>query len=269
MTSTPHATQQRSIITPTAPPGTNSRNTPTLSETIQTDSTCCVVSSPASGIASTPTPLRALENLPTPIPNPEACAIITNPLRTCDTEMNQWQRQWQLQPQAVSTPRSMVSGSRSRHRFGQSDMTHLVFPTGRLLELHMWNRWPFMSASDLEIVSYAMRRVVKAIAEAPHWQIIETYWNTAMQQNMIWSIAFEACTKEILKQVCWINGRRWIFHAQTGTRFAHKSIRLNPILFNQQGTTLNRIMIFAALNPDQGVWNRLIPVWRTISIFFR
>ena len=66
----------------------------------------------------------------------------------------------------------------------------------------MWNRWPFMSASDLEIVSYAMRRVVKAIAEAPHWQIIETYWNTAMQQNMIWSIAFEACTKEILKQVC-------------------------------------------------------------------
>ena len=66
----------------------------------------------------------------------------------------------------------------------------------------MWNRWPLMSASDLEIVSCAMRRVVKAIAEAPHWQIIETYWNTAMQQNMIWSIAFEACTKEILKQVC-------------------------------------------------------------------
>jgi len=66
----------------------------------------------------------------------------------------------------------------------------------------MWNRQPFMSASDLEIVSYATRRVSKALAEAPHWQIIETYWNTAMQQNNIWSIAFEAHTKEILKKVC-------------------------------------------------------------------
>jgi len=63
----------------------------------------------------------------------------------------------------------------------------------------MRNRWPFMSASDLETVSYAMQCVSKALAEAPHWHIIETYWNTAMQQNNIWSIAFEACTKEILK----------------------------------------------------------------------
>jgi hypothetical protein len=73
---------------------------------------------------------------------------------------------------------------------------------GRLLELCMWKRWPVMSASDLETVSYATRRVSKALAEAPHWQIIETYWNTAMQKNNIWSIAFEACTKEILKEVC-------------------------------------------------------------------
>jgi hypothetical protein len=233
VTSTPSATQRRSIITPTATPGTSSRNTPAPSGTIQTDSTRRVVSSPASGIASTPTPLSGLENLPTPIPNPEARAIITNPLRTRATEKNQRQRQWQLQPQAVSTPRSMVSGSRSIHRFGHSDMTRLVFATGRLLELYMWNRRPFMSASDLETVSYATRRVAKALAEAPHWQIIETYWNTAMQQNNIWSIAFEARTKEILKEVCLINGPRWILHAQTGTRFAHKSIRLNPILFNQ------------------------------------
>jgi hypothetical protein len=72
----------------------------------------------------------------------------------------------------------------------------------------MLNRWPFMSASDLETVSYATRRVAKALAEAPHWQIIETYCNTAMQQNNIWSIAFEACTKEILKAECRINGPR-------------------------------------------------------------
>jgi predicted restriction endonuclease len=73
---------------------------------------------------------------------------------------------------------------------------------GRLLELNMWNRRPFMSASDLETLSYTTRRFSQALAEAPHWQIIEKFWNTAMQQNNIWSIAFEARTKEILKEVC-------------------------------------------------------------------
>jgi hypothetical protein len=66
----------------------------------------------------------------------------------------------------------------------------------------MGNRRPFMSASDLERVSYATRRVVKALAEARHWQIIKAYWNTARQQNNIWSIAFEACIEEILQEVC-------------------------------------------------------------------
>jgi hypothetical protein len=96
----------------------------------------------------------------------------------------------------------MVSGSRSIHRFGCSDMTLLVFATARLLELYMWNRLPFMSASDLETISYATRCVSKALTEAPHWQLIETYWNTAMLQNNIWSIVFEKRTKEILKEVC-------------------------------------------------------------------
>jgi hypothetical protein len=198
MTSAPSATQRRSTNTPTATPGTSSQTTPAPGGT----STRRVVSSPASGIVITPTPPRGLEHLPTPIPNPEAHAIITNPLRTRVTEKIQRQGQWQLQPQAVSTPRSMVSGSHSIHRFGHSDMTHLVFATGRLLELYMWNRRPFMSASDLETVSYATQRVSKALAEGPHWQIIEMYWNTAMQQNNIWSIAFQARTEEILKEVC-------------------------------------------------------------------
>jgi hypothetical protein len=202
VTSTQSATLRWAIITPTATPGTSSRNTPAPSGTIQTDTTRRVVSSPATGIASTPTPLSGLENLRTPIPNPEARAIITNPLRTRTAEWNQRQRQWQSQTQAVSTPRSVVSGSRCIHRFGHSDMTRLVFSMRRLLELYMWNRRPFMSASDLETVSYATRRIAKALVEAPHWQIIETYWNTAMQQNNIWSIAFEARTKEILKEVC-------------------------------------------------------------------
>jgi len=135
----------------------------------QTDSTRRVVSSPACCIGSTPTPISGLEILPTPIPNPAAGATITNPLRTRATERNQRERLWQLQPQVVYTPRSVVSGSRSIHRFGHSDMTRLVFATGRLREFYMWNRRPFMSASDLETVSCAMRRVAKALAEAPHW----------------------------------------------------------------------------------------------------
>ena len=182
-------------------PGTCSRNTPARRRTIQTVSTRRVVSSPVSVIASTRTPLSGLENLPTPIPNSEAREIITNPLQTRATEQNQRQSQWHLQPQAVSTPRSMVSGSRSIHLFGHSDMTRLVFAMGRLLGLYMWNRRPCMTARDLEMVSYAMRRVTRALAEGPHWQIIEKYWNTAMQPNNISSIAFVARTNEILKEV--------------------------------------------------------------------
>jgi len=156
VTSTPSATQRRSMITSTAMLGTSSHCTPAPAGTSQTDSTRGVVSSLASGIASTPTPLRGLENLPTPIPNPEAHTTIRNPLRTRATKRNQRQSQWQLQPQEVSTPPPLVSGSHSIHRFGHSDIMRLVFATGRLVEFYMWNRWPFMSASDLEMVSYAM-----------------------------------------------------------------------------------------------------------------
>jgi len=166
---TQSATQQHSIITPTATPGTSSHNTPAPCGTSQTDSTCHVVSGPASGIASTPTPLSSLENLPTPILNPEVRAIITNPLRSRATEPNQRQRQWQLQTQAASAPRSVVSSSCSIQWLGHSNMTCHVFATGRLLELYMWNRRPFMSASDMETVCCATRRVAKSSAEAPHW----------------------------------------------------------------------------------------------------
>jgi hypothetical protein len=43
--------------------------------------------------------------------------------------------------------------------------------------------------------------IANALAEAPHWYITEIYCNTAMQQNNNLSIAFEVCTKEILKEV--------------------------------------------------------------------
>jgi hypothetical protein len=81
-------------------------------------------------------------------------------------------------------------------------MMHLLFATGRLLEGYMWNRPPFVSARDLETVSYAMRHHSIALAEASHWQIIETYRNTAIQPNSIWPTAFEVRSKEILKKVC-------------------------------------------------------------------
>ena len=58
-----------------------------------------------------------------------------------------------------------------------------------------------MSACDLELVSHATLPVARALAGAPYCQIIVTYRNAAMQQNNIWSLAFEARAKEILKEV--------------------------------------------------------------------
>jgi len=172
LTSIPSRTQRWSIHSPTTTLGTSSRSTPAPGGMSQVEFTCHVVSRITSGIASTPTPLSGLEYLPTPNHNPKAHATIPNPLQTPATEMNQRLRQWQLQPQAVSTPQSMVFASGSIHQFGHSDMTRLVFAKGRLLELYTRNRWPFMRASNLEMVSYATRRAAKASAEAPHWQII-------------------------------------------------------------------------------------------------
>jgi len=168
VTSTESATQWWSMITPTAMLGTSSHTTLTPGGISRTHSMCRVVSSLASSIASNPTPLSGLENLPTPILNPETCATIWNPLCTQATEMNQRQRQWQLQPQGVSTPRSVVCNSCTIHRIGHSNMTHLVLAMGRLMEHYMWNRRPFMSASDLEMVSYATQCTGKAVAEASH-----------------------------------------------------------------------------------------------------
>jgi hypothetical protein len=60
-------------------------------------------------------------------------------------------------------------------------MTGLLFAIGKLLQLYMCNRRPFMSASDLVIVSYTMPHLGQALDEAPHWQIIEKYFNPVMQ----------------------------------------------------------------------------------------
>jgi hypothetical protein len=71
-------TLRRSINTPTAMPGTCSRSTLPPGGTFQLGSTRHIVSSPASGIASTPTPLSCHKHLPIPITNPEARVIITS-----------------------------------------------------------------------------------------------------------------------------------------------------------------------------------------------
>jgi len=153
------------------------------------------------------------------------------------TERNQGQRQWQLQPQAMSTPQSVVSDNYRIQWFGQSDMIRLVSSTGRLLVLYLWNRRPFVSGSNLERVGYSTQHVAKALAEAPHWQTIEKYWNTPVQQNNIWSIASEACTKQIFQEVYWSNGSCWIMQTQTATRFEHKLLLLHPIVFDRPWTT--------------------------------
>jgi hypothetical protein len=90
-----------------------------------------------------------------------------------------------------------------------------------------------------------------------------------MKQNNIWSIAFEACTREILKEVCWSNGPHWILHAQTGTRFKHRSTKSNPIVFNLQGTIYQSIIISTTLNPTQSVSNSFISFWQKIYIIFQ
>jgi hypothetical protein len=74
-------------------------------------------------------------------------------------------------------------------------MTHPAFAMGRLMELYMWNRPQLMSSNNMRMVSYASPHAAKALAEAPLWLLIEKYCNTTMQQNNIWSIAFEACIK--------------------------------------------------------------------------
>jgi hypothetical protein len=91
-TSTCSATQRCALSTPTTTPRTTSYRAPAPGGTWQTDSTHRIVSNPASAIAITPTPLSSLENLPTPILNPEAHAIITNPLRIWATKRNQRER---------------------------------------------------------------------------------------------------------------------------------------------------------------------------------
>ena len=96
VTSTLSTTQRLSIYRPTATLGTCSLSTSVSGGTSQAVQTHHVVSSSASGIASTPTPLSCLEILPTPIPNPEAWAIITTPLQTWSIDRNQLQREWLL-----------------------------------------------------------------------------------------------------------------------------------------------------------------------------
>jgi hypothetical protein len=63
------------------------------------------------------------------------------------------------------------------------------------------------------------------------------YLNTAIQQHIIQFTAFDAHTKQILKEVFWSNSSHWRLHDQTGTRILHTSIRINSNIFTQQRTT--------------------------------
>jgi hypothetical protein len=93
LTVTTSCTQRPLMITPTAMPGPSCRSTPAPRVTSQRVSTCHVLSSIASGIARSPTPLCVLEIQPTLIPNAEAQGNIADPLRTRNIGRNQ--TQWQ------------------------------------------------------------------------------------------------------------------------------------------------------------------------------
>jgi len=60
----------------------------------------------------------------------------------------------------------MVSGSCSIDWFHHSDLMGLVCPMGRLLELYVWNRRPFMSASILPMLHH---RSAKNISVSAKW----------------------------------------------------------------------------------------------------
>jgi hypothetical protein len=87
-------------------------------------------------------------------------------------------------------------------RFGYSDVARLDFSTGRLLELVLLNRWLCMTAHGLQMVCYATQCVDNIIAPSSYWQIVEKYWNIAIEENNIQSISFEACTLKLLNEVC-------------------------------------------------------------------
>jgi len=268
MSATLSTTQRLSMITSTAIPGTTSPCIAAPGRTSQADSTPRVVCSITSGIARTPTPLHGIENLSTPFPNSEPHMTIPNPPTTQATEQHQRQKQWQLQLLTVSTPSSVVSGCRIIHRIGYLDMTLLDCATGRLMELNMWNRKLFKSVSNLEMVSYATLCAANPLADTPHWQIIEKVWNTAMQQNIVRSIAFETRTKDIMTEVRWSNVPHWTLNGQTGTRFEHRSTKSNPIVLTHQGSILLIVIISTPLNPTQSLLNSLIPFWQTMSSLF-
>ena len=145
-------------------------------------------------------------------------------------------------------------------------MTCPIFATSRLNELYVWARELGMSVSDIDNVSNSTRHVLGALVEAPHWQILDTYWNTAVQQNNIWFIPFETCTMVHFKVVHRATGTCWIVLNQTCTRIEHKSTRLNFILFSQPRTPCQCCMISTALNPTQCISNSFIPWSQTIII---
>jgi hypothetical protein len=170
VTPTQSATQRQSTNTPSC-----MQVTPGSTRTPWTDSTCRIVCSPPSSIASTPRPLRSLEILLTCNHHPAAYAIMPNLLPMWDTQRNQKQVQWEFQLQTLSIHWLVVSSSCSIHLICHSDLTHLVFAIGRLRKLYMWNIQQYMSLSDFEMVSFATQHFAIALAESSHWQIIETY----------------------------------------------------------------------------------------------
>jgi len=159
----------------------------------------------------------------------------------------------------------MVAGSRTVNLLNSSEVACLVFRIRRLLECDMLITGLWIGASDLKQICYAMRHVAKWLTETPYWQIIEKYWNTTIQQNNIWSIAFVAQTKEIMIEVWQRNGPYWLFHNETGTRPEHSSMPYITSQFNLKWVTYQNCVRSTALTLMQTIWNSLIAFQEVLS----
>jgi len=150
VTSTPVATQWQSVITPTAMPGTSSRSTPAPGGTSQTDSTHRFVSTLASGIASTTTPLSGLENLPSQ-------SLI---------QKSAWSLQIHCEREQQKAIRDWGCGNCKRRRCLHVDQwspavtasIDLVTPTRRVLYLQRADAWSFTCGTDTRLSVHATWR---------------------------------------------------------------------------------------------------------------
>jgi len=220
------------IYTPTARTGN-----PAPGGTSQTDSMRCVVSSPASSMAISPTPLGGIAHQHTTHPYPRSpCVHYESTANTI------YSNESETEAVAIAT----VSGAWTSISGLQQVEHHSIWSLSHDASCICDGQTPRAPHVELMAIYECIRLgVIKSCnaigCESISWSFTEVDNCDLLQHcnvaNNILSIAFEACKKAILNQVYWSIVPRWIVHAQTDPRFVYKLIMINPILFDQQGVT--------------------------------